>query len=166
VSLCSPEFDPERETRPPLDLAFTGLLIFVFVTGDCRGDLWSADASPVPIGGMRTESKLGSGVVGRDFDDNFCRGAFDDRLPRREPVAIGAIFFLVGGGTSSSDVSGSILGRRLLVDEGTLCVRWGGGIACRDGEGPSLARPEDLPVRLGLRFCADTRVTAGSSICI
>ena len=123
-----------REMLPPLDLDFTRL-VFTFV----------AFASPVPIGGMRTESNLGSGVVGRDLT---C-----------------VDIFFVGDGTSSSDVPRLTLRLRFLADEGPSCICWGGWLACREGEETSPARPEDLPV-LGLRFCTDPRETTGSSTCI
>jgi len=151
-------------------LIFTGLVFaFAFVADDCRGDLWWADASPVPIGGMRTESILGSGVVVRDFDGDFCRGAFDGLLTK-EPVAIGtdltyADIFFVGDGISSSDVSRSTMLLRFPVDEGPSGDCWGGWVACREEEEPSLARPEGLLV-LDLRVCTDPRDAAGSSTCI
>jgi hypothetical protein len=166
ASLCSPELDFERETRPPLDLAFSGLLVFAFpfIADGCREEPWNVDASPVPIGGMRAESILENGVVTGDFDANFCRGAFGEGLPAKELVATGANFFFVGAGKSLSVVSESTLGRRLLVDEEPSSVRRGSGTACRDGEEPSLAR--DLPMRLGLGLFINLRETAGSSTCI
>ncbi len=79
---------------------------------------------------MRIESSLGSGVVGRDFDGDFGRGTFDG-LPTKESVATGADLactgiFLVGEGTSSSDVSWSTLRLRFLVGEGPSYVLLGG----------------------------------------